>query len=392
MKKAMLISCFCWYDARLKPIKELLEEEYDVSSYTSDYIHTLKTYIDEKDKNSECTYIHVPSYKKNLSLKRFWSYICFGRKVGKEIHRKRPDLIYLLLPPNNIAHYCTKFKAKYPNTQYYVDIIDLWPESMPIKDAIKHSRIFKQWGALRDKAVIKADHVFIECDLYRDVLKTLNQDSSTTLYLYRDVNADLEREVSKCIESKKTSQGNSISICYLGSINHLIDIDSIQELFTLLIDNNMTVDFKVIGDGEAKEQLLSMANEAGVKATYYGKIYDQSKKIELIGECDYGINMMKSGVSVGLSIKSVDYLSMGIPLINNIQGDTWGLVEKCNIGVNWLDDKKRVLEHLVNNNPYEMSKNALACFSTQFTREAFKKKVRKVLQNKKSITISHKVI
>ena len=50
LKKAVLISCFCWFDQRLKPIKEILEDEYTVFSFTSDYIHKQKKYIAEEEK------------------------------------------------------------------------------------------------------------------------------------------------------------------------------------------------------------------------------------------------------------------------------------------------------------------------------------------------------
>ena len=44
--------------------------------------------------------------------------------------------------------------------------------------------------------------------------------------------------------------------------------------------------------------------------------------------------MMKPGVCVGLTMKSIDYFCYGLPLINNIPGDTWQLVEEHGIGVN----------------------------------------------------------
>ena len=48
----------------------------------------------------------------------------------------------------------------------------------------------------------------------------------------------------------------------------------------------------------------------------------------------FGINMMKPGICVGLTMKSIDYFCYGLPLINNIPGDTWKLVEKEQIGIN----------------------------------------------------------
>ena len=42
-KRAVLISCFDWYDTRLKPIRDILiEMGYEVTVLTSDYDHIRK--------------------------------------------------------------------------------------------------------------------------------------------------------------------------------------------------------------------------------------------------------------------------------------------------------------------------------------------------------------
>lgn len=41
--KAILISCFDWYEKRLKPIREILEQKnFDVKILTSDFDHSAK--------------------------------------------------------------------------------------------------------------------------------------------------------------------------------------------------------------------------------------------------------------------------------------------------------------------------------------------------------------
>ena len=47
---------------------------------------------------------------------------------------------------------------------------------------------------------------------------------------------------------------------------------------------------------------------------------------------------MKTSVLVGLTTKSIDYVSAGLPLLNNIKGDTYDLVKRYGIGFN-LEDK-----------------------------------------------------
>ena len=44
---------------------------------------------------------------------------------------------------------------------------------------------------------------------------------------------------------------------------------------------------------------------------------------------------MKKSVCVGLTMKSIDYFEFGLPIINNIKGDTWNAVEEYGIGINY---------------------------------------------------------
>ena len=87
-------------------------------------------------------------------------------------------------------------------------------------------------------------------------------------------------------------------------------------------------------DGESREIFLSSAAAAGIETHYHGAIFDEAKKQSILQSCEWGINIMKQGVKVGLTMKSVEYMANGLKLINNIPGDTRELVESISIGVN----------------------------------------------------------
>ena len=131
MKKALLISCFEeWYKDRLEPICDILiNHGFSIKCLISDYNHIGKRYSQKKEA---CDYIHVPGYRNNISLQRIRSHLVFGKKVGAVINEYEPDLLYLVLPPNFTARYCLKYKKRNPDIKLIIDIIDLWPESMPM--------------------------------------------------------------------------------------------------------------------------------------------------------------------------------------------------------------------------------------------------------------------
>lgn len=129
------------------------------------------------------------------------------------------------------------------------------------------------------------------------------------------------------------------------------------------------VQFHIIGDGEGRDNFLRAVKNTGCEVLYYGVVYDETEKIKILAPCDYGVNMMKDSVSVGLTIKSIDYFSYGLPIINNIKGDTWELVRKYGIGVN-IDGKPYILPKLNH-------VDVIDCFYRYFTRHVFEETVLK---------------
>ena len=337
MKKALLISCFNWYKARLKPIRDLLiGTGYDVTVLLSDYEHITKKTI--KDRYEECTYIHVPQYKSNMSFQRIHSHLSFGRSVGDKIKEYKPDLVYFQVPPNNIARYCMEYKSNHPDTKLIMDIIDLWPESMPL-GVVKKTMLAKKWQNWRDQCIIMADHVFTECDLYREKLN-LDSGKASTLYLFKEQTEEERALVQEIIRKKKDEA--TTKFAYLGSMNNIIDIDGICSVLKQFTGTKNNCELHAIGDGESRELFEKSVKATGCKAVFYGPVYNEKEKIKTLAACDYAFNMMKDTSEVGLTIKSIDYLSYGLPLINNIKGDTWKTVDANDLGINVLPAKSIV--------------------------------------------------
>lgn len=337
MKKAVLISCFDWYDKRLQPIADLFSKKFEVTILTSDFNHIDKSYIKKKRQN--CEYLHVPEYKSNISLKRVISHLVFGKKVRTWLDKNKPYVVYLLLPPNNIAYHVLKYKRENPNVKYIIDVIDMWPESMPVA-FMKKTKIYKIWKSLRDQSIKSADGVVVECNYYKKHIKT-----SCPIYTLYVLKRQTEREVNYYRDNIKkwirmnieNIENNRIVLGYVGSINNIIDIDMIVNIINVLSKKYM-VEINIIGDGMNKDNFIQQLERTTAKVVYHGVIFDEVIKMEILGKCNYGLNIMKDMVSVGLTIKSVDYFSYGLPVINNIKGDTWDMVEKENMGINVIGD------------------------------------------------------
>lgn len=332
-KRALLISCFNWYKGRLDSVRDvLIDKGYDVKVLIADFDHIRKTSIQKK--YTECTYVKVPEYRNNLSISRMRSHIVFGQWAKRFLKNYQPDLIYLQIPPNNTAVHCLRYKRSNPQTKYLIDLIDLWPESVPLGKLLQMPPAWI-WKKIRDDSLKAADHVFAECMLYQKRLKNvLDPNRTSTLYLYKEQSEE-ERELVKELVKKRTVTEKCLSFAYLGSINNIVDIDNICRVLNECCNVGIKVTIEIIGDGESRREFLKRAEAAGADVHYHGVVYDEIEKIKILTPCDYAFNMMKKTVAVGLTIKSIDYLSYGLPLINNIKGDTWKMVEEEGVGVNY---------------------------------------------------------
>ena len=371
--RVVIVNCFDTYEDRIDLLHDFfISKGYNVTVIQSDFRHFKKTkrVLQKKD------FIFVDSkpYYKNMSADRMISHYSFAKKAFKLVENYKPDLLYAIVPPNSIAKFAAQYKKRHREVKLIFDLIDLWTETMPI-GKIKEYPPFSFWKALRDKNLKYSDQIITECDLYQEVLKEqLVNIKADTLYLAK-------REAE--IEYKPKFNKEQINLCYLGSINNIIDISKIKELVKS-INLIKPVTLHIIGDGESKDILLEEVKSTGATVKFYGKIYDAQKKQEIFDKCEFGLNIMKDTVCVGLTMKSIDYFQAGLPIINTIESDTERIVEKYNIGLNLIDSSVEDIANRVCNFSLEelivIRKNTKNVFNELFSVKAFESKLEKILK------------
>lgn len=368
MKNVIIISCFNWYDKRLKYIKQYYEDmNCNVKIVLSDFDHISKKKIADSKRISGCTYLKAKEYKKNISLKRIFSHINFSKEVKHLINTESPNVVYCLVPPNSLVKVLCKLKKK-KNYNLIFDIIDLWPESMPM-DIFSNSYFYKKWKLLRNGYINDADFINIECNYYKkELLNVVDESKIHTLYIAKE-----SKNNNFCPANINEYDKEYIDVCYLGSINSIIDINEIVRVLKK-ISHIKPVRIKIIGDGENKDFFIESLTKADILTDYYGSIYDWDKIEEAFRTCYFGINIYKNNLSVGITIKSIDYFQLGLPIINSIKGDTEEFVLKNDIGININDwDMDKVLYFI--NNIVEEKKRINTFFHITFSANTVKERL-----------------
>lgn len=360
MKKCVLVNCFASSnEMRVEPIRKWFKEQgYETVYIASDFHHAKKEYV---KLNKNITPIHVRKYKKNISISRIISHMEFSKKVYEKLCDARPDILYMKFPPNTLVKVAYKYRKKY-KCRLILDVFDLWPEALPIDDRLKKigSPLLHIWAMPRNKYLCHADLVFTECDMYQYKLKKHLPENTHTLYLMKE---DID---FKPIRQKKDK---SIRLCFLGGINNIINIELIEKVIYEIIHEGYLVSFDIIGDGDKRMELINKTEKAGAKVFFHGIVFDENKKYKIMSQCDFGINLVREKISIGLSIKSIEYFRAGIAIINNVPFDTWKLVKEYNAGINVYENN--VIHGLGKKNINKMKLQARYIYCNFFSPQTF---------------------
>ena len=239
----------------------------------------------------------------------------------------------------------------------------MWPESLPIslnKDLFP----FKIWRNVRKKNINCADALVTECDLYKDILSKEYKKEIKTIYWARE-KTDLD--------IKPDMPEDKLSLCYIGSINNIIDIDLICRLVETC---DKKVVFHLIGEGEKTDEMIRKLNKV-CEVIYHGAIRDEKGKNEIFNKCHAGINIYKQGLYIGLTVKCIDYLEHGLPLINNIKGDTWNFVMNDKVGINVGEDTVLKTQDLIDMR--RSNQHIFDFYDRNFTKEVFEDKCTSII-------------
>ncbi len=321
---------------RFKYITEFFNQNgFDASYIISDYSHYEKKHKEQSYPN--VIHIHVPEYKKNMSVSRLLSHHAFANEVYKKLNEMNPDVVYCMFPPNMLVKRCAQYKKKHPNVKLVFDCYDSWPESMPVKSPLLKLP-FYFWRRLRDKYLEVADKTIAVSEEGKQWLSKTHPNLDISVLYPR---LEERPEIFYCSDVT-----DSIKFCYLGNINYITDIELMISLLGEIAKEKKVI-VHHIGGGQNLSVLIGRLEDVGVELISYGPIFDIEKKEKIFSLCNMGLNLPRKEIKSSMSLKSIEYMRAGLPFINSGIGDNWNIVEKEGIGLNCTDDVKSVAQTII---------------------------------------------
>jgi len=381
---------------RFQYIANMLDKNFEVHLFTSDFIHINKKYRDKKSKDFysyKIHLIHESGYKKNISLKRAFSHLLFTNNLRNEIKRLgKPDLIYCAYPLMTSAYFMGKF-AKKNNIPFIIDVQDIWPES--ISSGINIDNIFVKvlmypFSLYANKIYSLADYIFGVSQTYVDRAKVNGTLAKEFIPVYIGAEGNKFKNNIEIKEKEK----EEIWCVYIGTLSYSYDLLTLILVFNDLKDINSNIKLYILGDGPDFNMLKDKAEELGLlnKTIYLKGLLPYKEMIAYLKSSDIALNSIKGKALQTITNKFGDYVSAGLPLLNCCQSDEIiSLIEEKELGLNYTPEnieslKEKLFEMLSDKNKMKnYSENCKKFAEEKFDRKKsykiIEKKIEEILNN-----------
>lgn len=305
---------------------------HNIELVTSDFSHARKDYHDRNRKYAvgNVTFIHEPKYKKNISIKRFYSHFVLGRNLKKYLRSgRKPDVIYCAVPSLSVAYQAKEYAARH-KIRFIIDVQDLWPEAfqMVFHVPVISNVIFMPLRRLADCIYKGADDIAAVSGTYLKRAKKVNEKSGKGVVCF--LGTDL-RFFDSCVSQDKGKDRNKLKLVYIGTLGASYDIKTVIDALRIILrKNQLPVELEVLGDGPQKEELEEYAK--GLPVNFYGRL-EYPDMVQVLSSCDIAVNPFRHLAAQSIINKVGDYAAAGLPVINTLENKEYiHLLKKYNCG------------------------------------------------------------
>lgn len=343
MKKIWLVNHYAMppeLEPRLRTIKfaeYLTKAGYDVTIFGASSMHNMDmNLISEKEDYIEKQYgilkfVHVRARSYTNYIERILNLLEFAirmRKIASNF--EKPDVILhtATVPFGNIMYYLAKkLKAK-----YYVEVLDLWPESFVMTGILNKKNplmpllyYFEKWLYKR------ADQLFFSMEGGKDYILEKGWDAASggpinidkVSYINNgvDLNDFSENLENYTIDDEDLNNENTFKIVYIGSIRLFNNVGLLVEAAEKL-QNKKDMIFLIYGDGDERKPLEEYVRKKNIQNVRFKNTYIDKKYIPyLLSKSSINVlNYQQNGIWKygGSQSKLFQYLASGKPVVSNI--------------------------------------------------------------------------
>lgn len=317
---------------------------YNVELVTTQFSHRTKSHRVVKERQLKqlkykLTMLHETGYKKNVSLKRFYSHYIFGKSLENYLKkRKKPDIIYCAVPSLDAAYNAARYAKKH-HIKFIIDVQDLWPEAfkMVFNFPVISDFIFYPMMKKADYIYRAADEIIAVSETYVNRALASNKSTKKGLSVFLGTELAYFDKLAKMNNINKPS--DEIWVAYIGTLGHSYDLPSvIDALYILKTKGIKNIKFIVMGDGPLKSKFMDYALKKRIDANFTGRL-EYSEMVKILVKCDIAVNPIIKGAAGSIINKVGDYAASGLPVLNTQENEEYRkLLTEYKAGINCEND------------------------------------------------------
>ena len=253
----------------------------------------------------------------------FINYISFAFFATIDIlflNDKFDNIIVYQLSPGTVGLPGIVAKYKF-NTPLSFYIQDIWPESLSDAGNIRSKFILKIIDKMMNFFYQHSDQILVQSEGFIDFLVKKGVKKNKLVFIPNTVESYYKPV--EILDKYKSQFPEGFNILFAGNIGFAQDFDTIVNAATKLNEKNIQVNWVIIGDGRAKQDLIDKVNKRGLINNFYFIGTRPSEEMPYYFSCaDILLVSLKESLIFSLTIPSKiqSYLACKKPIIANISG------------------------------------------------------------------------
>ena len=366
--------------------EKLISDGHEVEWFTASFDHynkkqrCKKTEVKNIDKNYKIHLIKANGYKRNISFSRIVHHIVTAKnfkKIAKE--QSKPDIILASMEPLEMSSVAVEY-AKNNNIPVVIDIRDLWPDIfLEVLPKYLNPIIIPYVWYCRKKlssTISKADSLIGLTDKFLDYgLKYSKREKTAkdeVFYMaYQPYDKELYKDKFDSLWGKYGLDKKDFIVTFIGNFGIQFDFSKILEAINLLEGTNIKFVLCGVGKNLEKYKQLLNNNSNVIFPGWIGK----DEILSLMLNSNIGLAPYRNSINFTDNIpnKFAEYLSAGLPVFLEIEGEMKNLLEKYSCGEYYESGeqlKDLILEYAENNKLImEKSNNCIELYEDKFNSE-----------------------
>ena len=332
------------YKRTLYMFDMMRREGYDVTLITSDFNHYKKQPRDiaafrkEYPDYGGIEFLHMPSYPKNICLKRIFAEKAWSRAFGKWFKKNydRFDVVFF----SDIDYVYPVMKTcKKRSIKTIVDVRDLRPEAfrVVVKNEFLYNLLFWGMKLKADKGYASPDELTAVSREYLDRALRVNKKSVNPCVVYLGSTIEKFDDGVEKYGAVYAREDGEFRITYAGTLGESYDLATlIKAAAEIKKEYGERVRFKILGQGPDLDKLLRLKKEVGADNVEFVGFLPYERMAAYLANSDLTVNAVKKTASQSIINKVADYFAAGAPMLNGCScKEQRDMVDEYGAGLNY---------------------------------------------------------